>query len=99
MTYTPKEMELIHAYGFLMEKHQWLREHPDKTRRDYQRAWHDGSLVEWRKAKFEKDFKAQKRAYLRDHGKPLPEHECGLSDAELAKLYRWRAQWHARRRS
>ena len=36
-TPTSKEMELIHAYGWLMEKFRWMDEH-GKTRRDYQNA-------------------------------------------------------------
>ena len=64
---TPKEMELIHTYGLLMEKFQWLREHPGTTRRDYQRALRDDSLVEWRIAKKKKSMAAEKAAWEHDY--------------------------------
>jgi hypothetical protein len=88
--YTPKENEVILAHALLMEKLQWLREHPGKTRRDFQHASRDGSLREWRGARAQAADAVMRAAFLRDHpGRfsdkaaragiwrgPLPEHLC-----------------------
>jgi hypothetical protein len=60
-------MDLIFAHGLLMEKFQWLREHPGTTRRDYQQALRDGSLLEWRIAKTKKSITAEKAAWEHDY--------------------------------
>jgi hypothetical protein len=64
---TPKEMELIHAHALLVEKFQWLREHPGTTRRNYQQALRDGSLLEWRSAKNEKTTASEQAAWEHDY--------------------------------
>jgi hypothetical protein len=64
---TRKEMDLILNWGELMEKFQWLREHPGTTRRDYQRALRDGSLLEWRIAKNKKSIASEQAAWEHDY--------------------------------
>jgi hypothetical protein len=90
---TRKEMDLIHAYGFLMEKFQWLREHPGTTRRDYQRASLD-SLLEWRIAKNEKSMAAEQAAWEHDYPSiPYDNVTTCIADhypQELALFDAWR---------
>lgn len=90
---TPKEMQLIRDYGFLMEKFEWLREHPGTTRRDYHRAVRDGNLIEWRKAKAAAADKAMRKAWLDEHPgeQPLPEHLCAL-DHPYPRYKQWAAK-------
>jgi hypothetical protein len=94
MKLTRKEMDLIHAHGFLMEKFQWLREHPSTTRRDYQRASRDGSLVQWRIAKNKKAMAAEQAAWEHDYPSiPYDNATTCIADhypQELALFDAWR---------
>jgi hypothetical protein len=65
--YTPKEMQLVHDYNALMEKFQWLREHPGSKRSDYQKALRDGSFIEWRKAAWREIQDEERSAWERDY--------------------------------
>jgi hypothetical protein len=50
----------------------------------------DSEVWEWRRAKSQAANKALREAWLRDHpGNPLPEHLCGLSQAEYAAYEAW----------
>jgi hypothetical protein len=86
-------MEILNAADEIRFKLKWLDEHPGKTRRDYNRGlkdFHNGEVWKWRRAKGEAADKAERKAWLRDHpGNPLPEHFCGMTDAESRKYNQW----------
>lgn len=90
---TPKEMEILLAAWGIKSKLQWLREHPGKTRRDYNRGLRDnGEVWKWRRAKAEAADKAEQKEWLRDHpGRPLVLH-CGMTSAEVEEYEQWRTR-------
>jgi hypothetical protein len=86
------EMELIHAHALLMEKFLWLRLHPGKTRRDYQAALRDGSLIAWRIEMTKQDERHEGVAWRRDF--PTIDYEavqsCAADPNEAALFDAWR---------
>lgn len=75
----------------------WLRAHPGKTVKDYQRMSADERQA-WREAHNARQHAAEQRAYERDHsGKKMPEENCGMSFKEFDALRRWRKARRARR--
>jgi hypothetical protein len=71
----------------------WLREHPGRTRAEYDRLMRDetSEVWEWRKVKGAAWIEAERQAFEADHpGQQYPEHECGLTDREYTDLERWR---------
>ena len=70
----------------------WLRAHPGKTVKDYERV-PDDEMWEWLRARGEATVAAEKAAWERDHpGQDWPEHMCGLSDREYTDYQRWERQ-------
>jgi hypothetical protein len=89
-TPTNAEMDVLIQAALIKEKLQWLREHPGKTRRDFNKAMRNGEIVERRKAKAKAEIAAENAAWLRDYpSRPLPEHLCGLTDDEYAEYEAW----------
>ena len=68
MTPNPKERELINAYFALRAKLLWLKEHPGKTRRDYQAGMKDenSGVWEWRRAKGRQSVADEQTAWESD---------------------------------
>ena len=77
----------------------WLREHPGRTRAEYNRLLRDDSEVwEWRRAKGRAIIEAERKAWERDHpGEQWQEHQCGMSDREYSDYQRWPRQYNKRR--
>jgi len=70
----------------------WLRDHPDKTIKDYRRLSGD-ELWHFLAASNDAALLAEKQAWERDHpGEEWPEHMCGLSEREYTDYQRWRRQ-------
>ena len=64
----------------LLVRDAWLREHPGRTKAEYNRLLGDdvGEVWEWRWAKGRAINEAEQRAWEHDHpGEQFPEHECG----------------------
>jgi hypothetical protein len=83
-------------------KETWLRCHPGRTGEEYdalmQEQGDDGErpMWDWRRAMGEANHKAEREAWLRDHpGNPLPEHMCGMTDAEYAAYQAWAETYEA----
>jgi len=77
-------MAVLNAAAEIEWKLLWLREHPGKTRRDYNRGLSNGEVWKWRRAKGRQSIEEENAAWLRDHLGPLPEHLCSLTDEEYA---------------
>lgn len=74
---------------------QWLREHPGRSKREYNRLRGDpnSEVMEWWRGKVKAVYDAEQRDYQRDHpGEEISEHECALSPREYTDLQRWRRQ-------
>lgn len=57
----------------------------------------DSEVWKWRRAKGEAAVAAEHADWLRDHpGNPLPEHMCGLNDAQYTVYELWAKQRSAR---
>jgi len=94
---TPAQIAAIHRRIFEVEREAWLRAHPGRTKREFNRLSNDmtSEVWAWRRARNRRAWAREKRAWRRDHGgKPMPEHWCSLSDKEYAELARWyRRRW------
>jgi hypothetical protein len=78
----------------------WLREHPGRTRSEYNRLLNDdrGEVWKWRRAKGTASLAAKRRDWERDHpGEEWQEHMCGMTDREYTDYLRWEQQ-RARKR-
>jgi len=73
----------------------WLREHPGRTRTEYNRSLRhqDGGVWQWRRAKGHAAIEAERRAWEADHpGEEWQEHQCAMSDREYTDYARWERQ-------
>src|SRR5262249_47028488 len=73
----------------------WLREHPGRTRVEYNRLLRDddSEVWEWRQAKGRAINEVERQAWERDlPGEGFPKHEGGPSDPEDPDPARWRRQ-------
>jgi hypothetical protein len=90
---TPKEMAVLNEANAINFKLHWLREHPGKTRRDYNAGLKDqtSEVWQWRRAMGHAAVEAEEAAWLADHpGRPLPEHRCSMTPAEGAEYDAWK---------
>ena len=71
-------------------RQQWVTE--GRSLADYKSGIddQDSPVWHWRRAKGQASIAAERAAWLKDHlGNPLPEHECGMTDAAHAEYVRW----------
>ena len=88
-----KESLVLLEAGKIENRLLWLREHPGKTRRDYnagRKNFPDSEVWQWSRAKY-----AERAAFIKDGGAPevydQAETWCGGSDAGREALEKWRA--------
>jgi hypothetical protein len=99
----PKEEKENAAYWRENEKgfrDWWLREHPGRTRSEYNRLLRDddSEVWEWRRAKGKASIAAERATWERDHpGQQWQEHMCGMTDREYTDYQRWGRQRERRR--
>jgi hypothetical protein len=93
---TKRQMEAYFEEREEATRQLWVAEGRDI--KDYEAGidHQDSAVWEWRKAWGRAAVEEEREAWLRDHpGNPLPEHLCGLSDAEGAEYEKWSAQREA----
>ena len=90
---TNAEMTAINHANEVAVRDLWLREHPGRTAKEYERLI-DSEVREWRRAKGKAGIESEQQAWEADHpGKKYPEHECSLTDREYTDLARWRHKY------
>jgi hypothetical protein len=89
---TDEEMKVIHRRREAEWRDWWLREHPGRTRAEYDRGLGDDAseVWEWRRTKGQAANRAEAEAW--------EEHLCGLTDREYTDYARWQRQRQRRLR-
>jgi hypothetical protein len=89
---TREETDARHRENEKAFRDWWLREHPGRTRAEYNRLLRDDNseVWDWRRTKGKASIAAERRDWERDHpGEEWQEHQCGMTNREYTDYQRW----------